>query len=1064
MKNITTNLKKQTLTFILILLLAFSSFISLLSFVSLNKKEVFADNSYTIVNISNSNFTSNTGTSLSEPNSFTGSGTKGSTTSGVIDVSTDTFDEKKEEYKLSYNPSKPKVSDDNKILMINNQNLRSSYGYESSSFTLEKNKYYYVSCYIYTQNNDITSLASIYLTNSVFDKLESARIENISTRGEWKEYRFYVKTNSEEQSVKLGLFIGSKNSYTSAGAVFFDNINAYNLTEQQYYNELSSTVVSSKQISFEDKDVTVSNGILNGDFENSTLDFNLDPTSGSSTSNNVAKVVGIGNGFFDDEDSKVDTDPTNANRLNNHKALLINNYNPIYTAFKSNDILIEKHKLYKLTVDVKTSSFNNGGALIKLVQQNPYDDKYTFTPASANFESVSTSDKTDSTKNDWITYSFFVTGNAFKDSYANLTLGLEENAVGYAFFDNIKLFEITTSDFDSNSSNSNSKTVDFTGFTGSPTVSNGAFNNINFETTNEASPYKAKNWTVEKDSNKNNYNGIIESYLGYDNVFVLANKETGYQSIKSESVSMSASTLDEAKYYAIAFDILTNDIVFNGASVVVKDSDNITLAKLNNINTNNVWRKVKLYVKTSTSDLTANISVMLGTESRQEKGYVYVDNFEINSSTQTIFDNAENNNLTFKSDLSKEDFALRTENENTNSNYIYSSDNFTGTKNSTLPSEIEAGIMNINANPNIDVASENDYVLVIHNLQDAYYSLKSKGYKISNGNYYKLQVRVRTYNLKQDPANKQYDDKGNEIKIGAKINLSGIDAKISEIVENENFTTYSFYVSATTDSTIYFNLSLGDENALTSGYAFFDNLQFNQISEDDFKTAKEAKVEDDLTTTIIGDTNTKDDDSDDNKDSSGINFDWLLVPSLIIGIAILIAMVGLLIRKINFKKPVKVQVKDYDRAKTLVKEHEKREKMKQRETRLAALREKLEQIENEIEQNKIEYKNSKSYKEEVKAEHKKISVQIKETYKDTSSKEAVNAEKKLKLEAKARIKQLRKERFIARRQELMERYLEIEKEIDAILEEERLLVEEWKAYKKQQKIEKKNKKLNNKQK
>ncbi|MGN1208129.1 MAG: hypothetical protein ACI4TI_01530 [Christensenellales bacterium] len=1063
MKNITTNLKKQTLTFILILMLALSSFVSLLSFVTLSKKELFADSGYKTISISNSNFNSNSGTELSEPNSFTAVGSKGSTTSGVIDVDPNTFDESKEEYKLSYNPSKPKVSQDNKILMINNQNLRSSYGYESSSFTLEKNKFYYVSCFVYTQNNDISSTASLYLTNSTFDALESAKIENISTRGNWKEYRYYVKTNNESQTVKLALFIGAKNSYTSAGAVFFDNINAFELTEQQYYNEINNTNVSSKKITLTDKDVTVSNGILNGDFEDSTLDFSKETTSGESTVNNVSKVVGIGNGYFDSEDSKVSIDPTDANRKDNHKALLINNYNPIYTGFVSNNILIERQKLYKLTIDVKTSSFNEGGASLKLVQQNPYDEKYNFTPANASFSSVSTSDKSNSLTNDWIAYTFLIKGNAFKDSYANLTLALEKNAVGYVFFDNIKLFEITNTEYENSSSDTNSKTVDFSAFSGSPTITNGAFNNINFETTDETSPYKAESWTTSGDSNTKNYSGIIEQYNGYDNVFVMANKESGYQSVTSQTFSMSASTLDETKYYVIQFDINTNEIIFNGANVVVTDSNNAMIAKLSGINTDGIWKTIKLFVKTSTNDLTAKIRVELGSEAKQEKGYVYVDNFELESSSQDAFEKATSSSTTFKSDLSKTDFAFRTENANTASSFIYSADNFTGTKNSTLPAEVEAGIMNINACPTVDVASTNDYVLVIHNIQDAYYSLKSNSYSISSGNFYKIQARVRTYNLKQDVANKQLDEKGNEIKLGAKISLSGIDAEVSSIEENDNFTTYTFFVSATTDTSIAFNLSLGDENALVSGYAFFDNLSFEQINEDDFKKAKENKAEEDLTVTIVGDTNAKEDEQTE-EESAGINFDWLLVPSLILGIALLIAMVGLLVRKINFKKPVKAQVKDYDRAKTLVKEHEKREKMKQRESRLAELREKLQQIENEIEQNKNEYKNSKSLKEEIKVEHTKISAHIKQTYQDINSKEAQSEEKKLKLEAKAKIKQLRKERFETKRKELIEKYLEVEKEIDAILEEERLLVEQWKAFKKQQKIEKKEKKINKKNK
>ncbi len=1061
MKSITTNLKKQTLTFILILLLALSSFVGLLSFVSLSKKEVFAESSaYNEVSIANSNFNSGSSSVLTEPSSFSAVGTKNSTVSGVIDVNIDNFNENKDEYKLNFNPSKPKVSEDNKILMINNQNLRSSFGYESSSFTLEKNKYYFVSCYVFTQYDDIASTASLYLSNSTLDNLDESKIENISTRGSWKEYRFYVKTNSESQTVKLTLFIGSKNGYSCAGAVFFDNIKAYNLTEQQYYNELNTSVITNKKIVLTNKDVSSSNGLLNGDFETETLDFTKNSSSSSSTVNNVAKVVGIGTGYFNSEDSKVETDPTNANRANNNKALLVNNYNASNTTFVSNDILIERHKLYKLTIDVKSSNFANGGALIKLEQKNPYSSELKFTPASVSFSSVSTSDKTNEATNDWITYSFFITGNAFKNSYANLTIGLEENAIGYVFFDNIKLFEITSEEYSNNSTGSNAKTADFTGFSGTDNITNSSFNNIDFVSTNETSPYQAKDWIVEKDENNNNYNGIIDNYLDNQNVFVMANVDAGYQSLKSANFNMSASTIDTTKYYKIRFELNTNEIIYNGVDVVISSSDGSTLAKLYNINTNNAWNVINFYVKTSTSDIEANIKVIFGTESKQEKGYAYVDNFEILESTKEAFEAATNSKTSYKADLTKIDFNLRSEKSTNN---IFSADNFTGTKNSTQPAIVESGIVNINTYP-VDASGSNDYVLVIHNIQDAYYTLKSNGFNISSGNYYKVTASVRTLNLKQDEANKQFDDEGNQYKIGAKISLSGISAEINNIEENNDFAEYTFYINATSDTTIYISLSLGDENALTSGYAFFDNLSVNQISEDDFNEAKKAKTEEDTKTVIIGDTAEKEEENNTETESSGINFDWLVLPTLIIGIALLIAMVGLLLRKIKIKTPVKASVKDYDRAKTLVKEHEKREKMKQREERLQSLREKLEQLENEIKENKNEFKNSKSLKQEIKDEHEKVDEQIKQSFSNVNSQEAQQQARKLKLDAKNRIKQLRKEKYQAKREELMQKYLEIEKEIEEILREERLLVEEWKAYKKQQKLDKKEKKLKNKKK
>jgi len=60
----------------------------------------------------------------------------------------------------------------------------------------------------------------------------------------------------------------------------------------------------------------------------------------------------------------------------------------------------------------------------------------------------------------------------------------------------------------------------------------------------------------------------------------------------------------------------------------------------------------------------------------------------------------------------------------------------------------------------------------------------------------------------------------------------------------------------------------------------------------------------------------------------------------------------------------------------------------------------------------------------------------------------------IETEAKARIKQERKETYLRRRNELINKYLEIEKEIEMILAEERILVQEYKTYRKQLKLEK----------
>lgn len=1063
--------KKFTLIIAIAILFLLQHLAFAISSISFNKN-LFAESSSAISNISisNSDFTGASSSIPGEPNSFTTKGNKGSTIAGVIDTSTNNFHEENEDnYKLDFNPHTPQISEDNKILMINNQNLNSSFGYASSNFTLAKNGYYVVSAYVYTQYNNITSTASLYLSNSKLDELNESRIENISTKGVWKEFRFYVKTTSSDESVNLVLYIGTKDNFKSAGAVFFDSLSASSLSEKEYYNQINNARIEHKEIVLTSKDVSATNGILNGDFEESTLDFTkIASSTGVSSNNSVAKVVGIGD-YFNSEDSKIEENPTSANRLNNKYALLINNAEANYIAFESNDILIEQHKIYKLSIDLKTSSFAQNGANITLSQINPFDaDDYTVTTQS--FSNLNTSNETNSLTNNWITYSFFIKGNVFKDSYAKLTLALgsEENLVkGYALFDNIVLEEITSSDYDNNSSNSNAKTADFSNLTESPSIANGAFNNVIIESTDNAYPYKASNITITN-NNENNYNGIInvnsanfnkQNYpftnpvsvnnsnadLSYNNVLVLANKVSGYQIAKTESFTISASS-----FYKVSLSVNTQSLINSNVSVILS-SDSETIGQVKNITTNGQWKDIEFYVKSFENEKTCTLTINFGSESLNNKGYVFIDNARLTSINETDYSEANKNSLNYIADLSKIDLSIVSDNT---SNYYYETPNFTGTKHST-DGNVEAGILNVSTHPTLDVGYvESPYVLTIHNITDAYYTMTSSNYNLTSGNFYKVTVNVKTLYAKQDENNKVLDDDENAIPFGAKIELSGINESFTGIVTNNNYETYTFFIKATSDTTISYKLSLGDTNALTSGYAFFDGLSIETIDENTFNNANNNKLEDDDKTLIIGSTEAEDDNNDDTTTQPATNFDWLVLPTLITAIALLIAMVGALIRKLNIKLPVRTQVKDYDRAKTIIKEHERREQLKLREQRLQSLREQLQQVQLELNATKEEFRNTKSLKEEIKVEHRKIEAKIKENYKDITSKQAIDESRKLKLEAKARIKQARKEEYLRRRNELINKYLEIEKEIEMILAEERLLVQEYKAYKKQLRLEK----------
>ena len=1125
--------KSKTKKLLISLFLVFAMFgqilFSALPFNTKKLERALADYSPSEITISNANFENSSSNLPSDPNSFTTEGTKGSTVSGVIDVSQSKFENNAtDNYKLSFNPSKPDSSSDDKILMINNQNVLSNFGYVSSNFTLSKNGYYVISAYVYTQiENNTTATASLYLSNTKLDALNTAKIENINTRGTWQTYKFYVKTSSStDESVSLKLYIGTKDNFKSTGAVFFDNLKAYSLSEKDYYTSLNLNT-NSISVNLTNKDVTSANGLQNTGFENGITGYTK--TTNNSLSDNFSKVIGIGDNFYA-SDSKLTENPTSANISNNYKALLIYNKDADYVAYDTNEFLIEQYKYYKLSVYMKTSNFNSNGASLTLTQKNPFDTE-SFSPLTLMFKDINASKETNNLTNDWIEYSFYIKGNSFKDSKAVLTLALGSKdgetiskSIGYALFDNIKLEEITTSEYTSTSETTFVKKANFASTDNSTSISNGAFNEVEIKNTNTTTLFAPSSYTINNDS-ETNFNGIINtnsenfnshsypfanpgslytnSTIGYNNVFVMANMEMGTQSITTSSISLTASN-----YYKISFYINTQNVVYSNITAKLATSDE-TLALINIPSTNTSWKEVTIYVKTFLDAKNATLTV----EFKNDKGYVFLDNFKLETINEDTFVTGTSD-YSKSIELDKDDFSVGSNSSQTLSEAINYNKNLV-----TEGANVESGIINArnyNSIINTTSNSNNPNQLLIHNITDANYYLTGKrSYTLKSGSYYKISVDIKTYNLYQE--NIEKDEQGNAYKLGATFSLSGLDNKFTGIV-SDNYSTYTFYISATTEKTITATFGLGDEHALTRGYAFFDNFVIEEIESADFTTASK-NLNDNMI--LIGDTEEEPSDDNNTDNNTATDFNWLVLPTLITSLALLLAIAGAIIRKINIKLPVRAKAIEYDRTKTLIKDFNKREQLRIREERLNALRQRLEEIQAQIDENKRQFKSAKSLREEVKKEHTVIEQKVKETYSapeisveenenyisvtldapkvqssdaetklaptkitnkvkvkaNTDNKKTIqdvktkmvdkaikDETKRLKLEAKNKIKQERRQAYLLRQEELKAQYLEIEKEIELILEEERILMEEYKEYRRQYKLKQKEARLNKKNK
>jgi len=205
---------------------------------------------------------------------------------------------------------------------------------------------------------------------------------------------------------------------------------------------------------------------------------------------------------------------------------------------------------------------------------------------------------------------------------------------------------------------------------------------------------------------------------------------------------------------------------------------------------------------------------------------------------------------------------------------------------------------------------------------------------MSAGTYYKFTINVKT---------KLYGESDEEF--GAEFGFSGLDDRISGIIVND-WTKYTIYVNCTEDVTVNLRFALKSLNTDTAGLVFFDNYTFETVEADDYNVTR-LNYESDNTYLFIGDTNA-DTSEDENANSFNLSSLWYAIPTILLVAAILLAMVGYLMKKFKIKKWEKRKINQYDREKTVHRDVIRAEAEKRRNTEVKELKEQIKSYEEEI--------------------------------------------------------------------------------------------------------------------
>lgn len=142
---------------------------------------------------------------------------------------------------------------------------------------------------------------------------------------------------------------------------------------------------------------------------------------------------------------------------------------------------------------------------------------------------------------------------------------------------------------------------------------------------------------------------------------------------------------------------------------------------------------------------------------------------------------------------------------------------------------------------------------------------------------------------------------------------------------------------------------MGAEDNLASGYVFFDDVVVTQF-ESEAAYNEAVSTDQSKRSLILSEQTTTDDDGTTGDEDTfvGNEFNWVIVPSVLLSLAIIIAIVGTTVRKFKFTKQPKIKTK-YDRRKTVEVDLSKRERIELRQEIIAELNAEYGEIGAEIE-------------------------------------------------------------------------------------------------------------------
>lgn len=706
----------------------------------------------------------------------------------------------------------------------------------------------------------------------------------------------------------------------------------------------------------------------------------------------------------------------------------------------SNDIEVDSNTIYKVTAYYKTAELSSGNAYMFVAENDNVLSAYNLSKSEYNVTAETpsaalSSNGSNSFTNNYSTVEFYIKGNALYNSSVNISLGLgnnSETATGCVVFDDIKIEKASSADYSSASNK-----IALGSFTGSTSVTNGNFNNVTLDKTSNA-PFAAESWTAQSsddftfagviNTSQESFDRYADAYNQYradgyeatenpyywasyasspknvygsleeaDNVYMLANIQSAWQTLKSPDISLAKDSTAK-----LSFNYKTASKI----NVKIYDGNGILLYEVKNL-TSDTWTTYEVYFKSFSGASNIHAEISLGTSTEKVSGFAYFDNFAFDTVTAEVYaakaETAEGNSdiygvvdlSNFYLNLPTSDFAegkggAYTETINGTSNHgeLKTTDDL---KDSTI----------------FKIDDEDKVAFYFNNQVVGSYALTSNYTIDLSAGYHTLSFKTKTYFA----VAKENLDKDTTYKYGVTVGLTGYDY-VQDIRCDDEYQTYTIYINVAEDTTANLYISFVSDHAETIGSAVVYDIALADSDSDAYDaandkfTSKDYNLNDDRVfiakaSSSEEEQNEENKNTDENTDKnspSNNDLNWsLIISGAITGLAIIIAVVFSLLKHVKVKKIEVKRKESYDRRSSLELDALKKRAEKEQKAEAAKVQENLDKLQAELDRLEKEHKQKVVALRE--QDKDKVSKTTDKEFKDFAKKSTVLSEKIASLKA-----------------------------------------------------------------